>query len=209
MDVIHENEDVDCEKEKVAKTVQFAPRSPFALQKEQKQQESAEQQGEVEMKKEAEPRKKKKGDKERSLIGAYNVLTENEEKEIEAILHELESRGEIAYHEETNEDLDVKKKVEEPKLELKMLPSRLNNYAVGAVLGQRRDTNFHAIHYASKVLNEAQVNYATTEKELLAIMYALEKFRAYLIGSKVVVYTDHSAIKYLLTKPDSKQRLIR
>ena len=68
---------------------------------------------------------------------------------------------------------------------------------------------FHAIHYASKVLNEAQINYATTEKELLAIVYALEKFRAYLIGSRVVIYTDHSAIKYLLTKPDSKQRLIR
>jgi hypothetical protein len=79
-----------------------------------------------------------------------------------------------------------------------------SDYAVGAVLGQRRDKIFHAIHYASKVLNEAQVNYATTEKELLAIVYALEKFRAYLIGSKVVVYTDHSAIKYLLTKPDSK-----
>ena len=84
-----------------------------------------------------------------------------------------------------------------------------SDYAVGAVLGQRKDKTFHAIHYASKVLNEAQINYATTEKELLAIVYALEKFRSYLIGSKVVVYTDHAAIKYLLTKPDSKQRLIR
>jgi hypothetical protein len=84
-----------------------------------------------------------------------------------------------------------------------------SDYAIGAVLGQRKEKNFHAIHYASKVLNEAQINYATTEKELLAIVYALEKFRSYLIGSKVVVYTDHSAIKYLLTKPDSKQRLIR
>ena len=84
-----------------------------------------------------------------------------------------------------------------------------SDYAVGAVLGQRKAKVFHAIHYASKVLNEAQINYATTEKELLAIVYALEKFRAYLIGSRVVIYTDHSAIKYLLTKPDSKQRLIR
>ena len=40
-------------------------------------------------------------------------------------------------------------------------------------------------------------------------MYALEKFRSYLIGSRVVIYTDHAAIKFLLTKPDSKQRLIR
>ena len=53
------------------------------------------------------------------------------------------------------------------------------------------------------------MNYATTEKELLAIVYAIEKLRSYLIGSRVVVYTDHAAIKYLLTKPDSKPRLIR
>jgi len=68
---------------------------------------------------------------------------------------------------------------------------------------------FYVIHYASKVLNDAQIDYTTTEKELLAIVYALEKFRAYLIGSKVIIYTDHAAIRYLLTKPDSKPRLIR
>ena len=81
-----------------------------------------------------------------------------------------------------------------------------SDYVVGAVLGQRKNKIFHAIHYASKVLNEAQINYATTEKELLAIVYALEKFHSYLIGSKIVVYTDHAAIKYLLTKSDSKPR---
>ncbi|XP_014511677.1 uncharacterized protein LOC106770376 [Vigna radiata var. radiata] len=74
------------------------------------------------------------------------------------------------------------------------------------MLGQRRDKVFHAIYYASKVLNEAQLNYATTEKEFFAIVYALEKFRSYLIGSKVIIYTDHATIKYLLTKPDSKPR---
>ena len=84
-----------------------------------------------------------------------------------------------------------------------------SDYAIGAVLGQRREKLFHAIYYASKVLNGAQLNYATTEKEFLAIVYALEKFRPYLIGSKVTIYTDHAAIKYLLTKPDSKPRLIR
>src|SRR3954467_9528490 len=84
-----------------------------------------------------------------------------------------------------------------------------SDYVIGVVLGQRRSKVFHAIHYVSKVLNEAQVNYATTEKELLAIVFALEKFRSYLISSKIVCYTDHAAIKYLLTKPDSKQRLIR
>ncbi|KAK2390987.1 protein NYNRIN [Trifolium repens] len=84
-----------------------------------------------------------------------------------------------------------------------------SDYAVGAVLGQRRDKFFHAIYYASKVLNENQINYTTTEKELLAIVYALEKFRSYLIGSKVVVFTDHAALCHLLAKTDSKPRLLR
>ncbi|XP_052732212.1 uncharacterized protein LOC128196172, partial [Vigna angularis] len=79
-----------------------------------------------------------------------------------------------------------------------------SDYAIGVVLGQRKEQKFHPIYYASKVLNDAQLNYATTEKEFLAIVYALEKFRPYLIGSKVIVYTDHAAIKYLLTKSDSK-----
>jgi len=77
-----------------------------------------------------------------------------------------------------------------------------SDYAVGAVLGQRKEKLFYVIHYASKVLNDAQSNYTTTEKELLAIMYALEKFRAYLMGSKVTIYTDYAAIRYLLTKPE-------
>ena len=70
-------------------------------------------------------------------------------------------------------------------------------------------TVFYAIYYASKTLNEVQLNYATTEKELLAIVFAFDKFRQYLIGNKVIVHTDHSAIKYLLTKNDAKPRLIR
>ena len=52
------------------------------------------------------------------------------------------------------------------------------------------------IYYASKVLNEAKFNYATTEKELLAVVYAFEKFQSYLIGSNVIVYTDHSTLRY-------------
>src|SRR4030065_1722982 len=59
-----------------------------------------------------------------------------------------------------------------------------SDYAVGAVLGQRKDKKLHAIYYASRTLDEAQVNYATTEKELLAVVYALDKFRQYLVGSK-------------------------
>jgi hypothetical protein len=83
-----------------------------------------------------------------------------------------------------------------------------SNYAVGAVLGQRKEGRVHAVYYASRTLNEAQLNYATTEKELLAVVFAFEKFRSYIVNSKVIVYTDHAAIKYLLAKKDAKQRLI-
>ena len=81
------------------------------------------------------------------------------------------------------------------------------NYAVGAVSGQRKDG--HAIYYTSKNLNEAQVNYATTEKELLVMVYTLEKIRSYLIGSKIIVHTNHSALKFLFNTKDAKTRLMR
>ena len=84
-----------------------------------------------------------------------------------------------------------------------------SDYAIGAVLGQKQEKIFQVIYYASRTLNDAQLNYATTEKELLAIVFAFDKFRPYLIGNKVVVHTDHSAIKYLMTKKDAKPRLIR
>ncbi|XP_057802812.1 uncharacterized protein LOC131018106 [Salvia miltiorrhiza] len=84
-----------------------------------------------------------------------------------------------------------------------------SDFAVGAVLGQKVGKESHVIYYASKTLNPAQCNYTTTEKELLAIVFACEKFRSYLIGSKVVVYSDHAALKYLLSKKESKPRLIR
>ncbi|KAB2597246.1 hypothetical protein D8674_000166 [Pyrus ussuriensis x Pyrus communis] len=84
-----------------------------------------------------------------------------------------------------------------------------SDYAVGAVLGQRVNKVPHVIYYASRTLNDAQLNYSTTEKELLAVVFALEKFRSYLIGTKVIVFSDHAALKYLLTKKDAKPRLIR
>ncbi|GJU85952.1 reverse transcriptase domain-containing protein [Tanacetum coccineum] len=69
--------------------------------------------------------------------------------------------------------------------------------------------HFQPIHYASKTMTEAQAHYTTTEKELLAVVYAFEKFRPYLVLSKSIVYTDHSALKYLLAKQDAKPRLLR
>ena len=81
--------------------------------------------------------------------------------------------------------------------------------AVGAVLGQRVGKVPHVIYYASRTLDPAQCNYTTTEKEMYAVVFALEKFRPYLLGVKVTVYSDHSALKHLLEKKDSKPRLIR
>ena len=65
------------------------------------------------------------------------------------------------------------------------------------------------VYHVSKTLNEAQRNYTITEKELLAVVYALDKFRSYLIGSDIVIFADHSTLKYLLTKQNSKAQLIR
>ncbi|XP_070666662.1 uncharacterized protein [Malus domestica] len=84
-----------------------------------------------------------------------------------------------------------------------------SDYAIGAVLGQRKNKQPHVIYYASRTLNDAQLNYSTTEKELLAVVFALDKFRSYLLGTKVIIFTDHAALKYLLTKKEAKPRLIR
>nr|GEY29255.1 reverse transcriptase domain-containing protein [Tanacetum cinerariifolium] len=84
-----------------------------------------------------------------------------------------------------------------------------SDYAVSAVLGQRVKKHFWPIHYTSKTMNQAETNYTTTEKEMLAVVYAFEKFCSYLIMNKSIVYTDHSALKYLFTKKDVKARLLR
>ena len=84
-----------------------------------------------------------------------------------------------------------------------------SDYAVGAVLGQSVDKKLNVIRYASKTLDNAQRNYATTKKEFLAVVFACDKFRSYIVDSKVIVHTDHAAIKYLMAKKDAKPRLIR
>ncbi|GJR44036.1 putative nucleotidyltransferase, ribonuclease H [Tanacetum coccineum] len=83
------------------------------------------------------------------------------------------------------------------------------DFAVGAVLGQRIYGKFKPIYYSSKTLNNAQEHYTTIEKELLAVVFSFDKFCSYLILSKAIVYTDHSALKYLFSKQDAKPRLIR
>jgi len=83
-----------------------------------------------------------------------------------------------------------------------------SDYAISVVLGQHIDNRKHVIYYASRTLNEAQLNYTTTEKEYLAVVFALEKFRQYLLGSKAMIFTDHSSLRYLMQKKDAKARLI-
>ncbi|GJX90190.1 putative reverse transcriptase domain-containing protein [Tanacetum coccineum] len=83
-----------------------------------------------------------------------------------------------------------------------------SDFAVRVVLGQRKTKHFQLIHYARKTMTDAQAHYTTTKKELLAVVYAFEKFRPYLVLSKTIVYTYHSALKYLLAKQDAKPRLL-
>ncbi|GJV53448.1 reverse transcriptase domain-containing protein [Tanacetum coccineum] len=80
-----------------------------------------------------------------------------------------------------------------------------SDFAIGAVLGQHHEKHFKPIHYASKTMTEAESHYTTTEKEMLAVVYAFEKFWSYLILNKCIVYTDHSALKYLFAKKISRR----
>nr|GFA27235.1 reverse transcriptase domain-containing protein [Tanacetum cinerariifolium]GFA27680.1 reverse transcriptase domain-containing protein [Tanacetum cinerariifolium] len=84
-----------------------------------------------------------------------------------------------------------------------------SDFDIGAVLGQRHEKHFKPIHYASKTMTDAESNYTTTEKDMLAVVYAFEKFWSYLIMNKIIVHTDHSALKYLFAKKDAKARLLR
>nr|GEX85045.1 reverse transcriptase domain-containing protein [Tanacetum cinerariifolium] len=83
-----------------------------------------------------------------------------------------------------------------------------SDFAIGAVLGQHHKKHFKPIHYASKTMNDVESNYTTTEKEMLAVVYAFEKFWSYLIMNKSIVHTDHSTLKYLFAKKDAKARLL-
>ncbi|KAB2629192.1 hypothetical protein D8674_033987 [Pyrus ussuriensis x Pyrus communis] len=89
------------------------------------------------------------------------------------------------------------------------MPFGLCNASATFQRWQRVNKLPHVIYYASRTLHDAQLNYSTTEKELLAVVFALEKFRSYLVGSKVIVFSDHAALRYLMTKKDAKPRLIR
>ena len=84
-----------------------------------------------------------------------------------------------------------------------------SDFAMGAILGQKAEKVFNNIYYARKTFNEAQENYSTTKKEMLAIVFACEKFRPYILGSHVIIHIDHAAIKYLMAKKEAMPRLIK
>ena len=83
-----------------------------------------------------------------------------------------------------------------------------SEFVVGVVFHQRVNKISHVIYYASRTLTDAQKNYYTTGKELLLVVFALDKFRSYLLCSKVIVFIDHVALRHLLDKNDAKPRLI-
>ena len=84
-----------------------------------------------------------------------------------------------------------------------------SDYTIGVVLEQREDKKAYVIYYASKTLDSAQSNCTTTEKEFLAVVFALEKFRSCIVGSPVTIFIDHAALKYLLSKQDTNPWLTR
>lgn len=81
-----------------------------------------------------------------------------------------------------------------------------SDFTIRAILGRKKEDRLLVIYYASKLVNEAQINYATVEKELLAVIYSINKFLLYLVGSKVTVYIEHKAIHHFMANKDAKLR---
>nr|GEZ94216.1 reverse transcriptase domain-containing protein [Tanacetum cinerariifolium] len=150
-------------------------------------------------------------------VGFYRRFIQDFSKISRPMTHLLEKETPFAFSKDYIDSFEtVKKKLTEAPILVVPdwnLPFELmcdaSDFAIGSGLGQRKTKHFQPIHYASKTMTEAQIHYITTEKEMLAVVYAFVKFRPYLVLSKSIVYTDHSALKYLLNKQDTKPRLIR
>nr|GEV10406.1 DNA-directed DNA polymerase [Tanacetum cinerariifolium] len=148
--------------------------------------------------------------------GFYRRFIQDFSKIARPITHLLEKETSFVFSKECVNAFDtLKKKLTEASILVVPdwnLPFELicdaSDFTIGAVLGQRKTKHFQPIHYASKRMTGAQIHYTTTEKEMLAVVYAFEKFRPYLGLSKSIVYTEHSALKYLLSKQDAKPRLL-
>nr|GEV81192.1 reverse transcriptase domain-containing protein [Tanacetum cinerariifolium] len=147
--------------------------------------------------------------------GFYRRFVQDFSKIARPMTHLLEKETPFVFSKEcVNAFNTLKKKLTEAPILVVPdwnLPFKLmcdaSDYAIGAVLGQHKTKHFQSIHYASKTMIEAQIHYTTTEKEMLAVVYAFKKFWPYLVLSKIIVYTHHSALKYFLNKQDAKPRL--
>ena len=84
-----------------------------------------------------------------------------------------------------------------------------SDFAVGAVLSQVWDDGEHPVAYESRKMNVAELNYATHERELLAVIHSLRTWRHYLLGNHFIVVTDHNSLKYLQTQPTLSRRQAR
>ncbi|GJX92271.1 reverse transcriptase domain-containing protein [Tanacetum coccineum] len=150
-------------------------------------------------------------------VGFYRQFIQDFSKIARPMTHLLEKETQFIFSEECIEAFNIlKKKLTETPILVAPdwdLPFEImcdaSDYAVGVFLGKQKTKHFQPLHYASKTMTDAQAHYTTTEKELLAVVYAFEKFWPYLVLSKTIVYTDHSALKYLLAKQDAKPRLLR
>nr|GEY06866.1 reverse transcriptase domain-containing protein [Tanacetum cinerariifolium] len=148
--------------------------------------------------------------------GFYRRFIQDFSKIARPMTHLLEKETHFVFSKECIESFNtLKKKLTEASFLVVPdwnLPFELmcdaSDYAIGAVLGQRKSKNFQPIQYASKTMTKAQIHYTTIEKEMLAVVYAFEKFWQYLVLSKSIVYTDHSAWKYLLNKQDIIRRCV-
>nr|GEV66010.1 reverse transcriptase domain-containing protein [Tanacetum cinerariifolium] len=149
--------------------------------------------------------------------GFYRRFIQDFSKIARPMTHLLENKTPFVFYRECVDEFNTLKKklTEAPILVVPdwNLPFELmcdaSDFTIGAVLGQRKTKHFQPIHYARKTMTGAQIHYTTFEKEMLAVVYAFEKFWPYLVLSKSIVYTDHSALKYLLNKQDAKPRLLR
>ncbi|GKE98561.1 reverse transcriptase domain-containing protein [Tanacetum coccineum] len=152
-----------------------------------------------------------------SHAGFYRRFIKDFSKISRPMTHLLEKNTSFIFSDDCIQAFNtLKKKLTEAPILIALnwdLPFELmydaSDFVTGAVLGQRHEKHFKPIHYASKTMNEAESHCITTEKEMLAVVYAFEKFWSYLILNKSIVYTDHSALKYLFAKKDSKARLLR
>lgn len=143
-----------------------------------------------------------------SHAGFYRRLIEDFAKIAQPMTHLLKDYLSFNFDEASKGAHDVQKKVlvtspviRPPKWGMPFEIMRdASGYAVRAILGKKHGKDNHVIYYTSKTLNPAQCNYTTMEKEMLAVVFVVERFISYLHGAKVIMFTNHTALKYLMTK---------